>query len=402
MSIVHLRLLVAALAVLLGLALAACSSEPETPAAAPTAAPAVTVAPTVAPTAAPAATAVPTVVPTAAPAPTAAPTVAPTVAPAPTATPTATPEPLANAFEDVRGIVDPTNFGWPRQVEGLNGVVSIPSKPERIVTASIGHDEMTVALVPVDRLVGVGAVSKDSTFSNIAPLLQDKPELTRDPETIIAQAPDVVVTSPFFPAEAIAVLETTGIPVIQTELKQDPEARINGILLMGYIFGEEERAIEFAAEVQERYDAVVAVAGRQEPPPGVLALASYGDQLWVSGGGSTGGGVILAAGGINVAEAAGIESNQTTSLEGVIAMAPDVIIIPQPVAFGAEEFRQSLLDNESLAEVPAIVNGRVHVVDSKYYTTLSHWNIRGVEHLARLLWPDAFPDPAPEAFSLPE
>ena len=393
MSISHLRPLAIALAVLLGLALAACSSDPDTPAAAPTAAPTAAPAPTAVPTAA---TAAPAVAPTVAPAPTAAPTIAPTAAP------TATPEPLASAFEDVRGIVDPTNFGWPRQVEGLNGLVSIPSKPQRIVTASIGHDEMTVALVPVERLVGVGAVSKDTTFSNIAPLLQDKPEVTRDPETIIAQAPDVVVTSPFFPAEAIAVLATTGIPVIQTELKHDPEARINGILLMGYIFGEEERALEFAAEVSDRYDAIVSVTQKQEPPPRVLAVTSYSDQLWVAGGGSTEGGVIVAAGGINAAADAGVDSNQITSLEGVIAMAPDVIVIPQPVAFGAEEFRQSLLDNEALAEVPAIMNGRVHVVESRYYTTLSYWNIRGAEHLARLLWPDAFPDPAPEAFSLAE
>ena len=378
MSISHLRPLAIALAVLLGLALAACSSDPETP----TAAPAPTAAPTVAPTAAP----------TVAPAPTAAPTIAPTAAP------TATPEPLASAFEGVRGIVDPTNFGWPRQVEGLNGVVSIPSKPQRIVTASIGHDEMTVALVPVDRLVGVGGISKDPTYSNVASLVQDRPVITRDPETIIAQAPDVVVTSPFFPAEAIAALATTGIPVVQTELKHDPEARVNGILLMGYIFGEEERALEFAAEVRDRYDAIVSVTQKQEPRPRVLAVTSYSDQLWVAGGGATEGGVIVAAGGINAAADAGVDGNQTTSLEGVIAMAPDVIIIPQPVASGAEEFRQSLLDNEALAEVPAIVNGRVHVVESRYYTTLSYWNIRGAEHLARLLWPDAFPDPAPESF----
>ena len=293
----------------------------------------------------------------------------------------------------MRGIVDPANFGWPRQVEGLNGVVSIPSKPRRIITASIGHDEMTVALVPVERLVGVGAVSKDATFSNVASLVQDLPEVTRDPETIIAQAPDVIVTSPFFPAEAIAALATIGIPVVQTELKHDPEARINAILLMGYIFGEEQRAIEFAAEVRARHDAVLAVTGAQTPRPRVLAVTSYSDRLWVAGGGSTEGGVIVAAGGVNAAEAAGVEGNQTTSLEGVIAMAPDVIIIPQPVAFGAEEFRRSLFDNQALAEIPAIVNNRVHVVESRYYTTLSYWNILGSEHLARLLWPDAFPGP---------
>ena len=165
------------------------------------------------------------------------PIVAPTVVPTPA--PPATPEPARKALAGVRGIVDPTNFGWPRDVEGLNGIVSIPSKPQRIVTASVGHDEITLALVSRDRLVGVGGASKNSTYSNIASLVQDTPEISRDPETIIAQAPDVVVTSPFFPAETIEALSKTGIPVIQTELKHDPEARITSILFMGYIFGEE-------------------------------------------------------------------------------------------------------------------------------------------------------------------
>ena len=236
----------------------------------------------------------------------------------------------------------------------------------------------------------------------MASLVQDKPQITSDPETIIAQSPDVVVTSPFFPDEGIDALSRVGIPVVRTGLEHDPEARIGNILFMGYIFGEEERALEFAAEVRDRYDALVAVTGAAEPRPRVLALTQYSDQLWAAGGNSTEGGVITAAGGINAAEEAGIESNQPTSLEGVIAINPEIIIIPQPAAFGAEEFRQSLLANEALAETPAVKSGAVHIVESKHFTTLSHWNIRGAEELARLLWPDAFPQPADATFSLAE
>ncbi len=308
----------------------------------------------------------------------------------------------ARTLEGVRGVVDSSNSGWPRQVEGLNGIVSIPAKPMRIITASVGHDEMTLALVPNDRLVAVGSATKNSTYSNVAALVQDKPEISRDPEVIIAQSPDVVVTSPFFPVEAIDALERVGIAVIQTELIQSPEARINSILLMGYIFGEEERAFEFADEVQGRYEALISITSSRSPQPSVLALTQYSDTLWVAGGNSTEGGVIIAAGGVNAAEVAGIQGNQTTSLEGVIAMAPEIIIIAQPIEFGAEEFRQSLLDNEALAEVPAIRDGAVHVVESKHFTTLSYWNIRGAEDLARLLWPDDFPDPPAESFSLAE
>ena len=393
MSLKPFRLLVVPLVLVLGLAFLACSSDEESPAT-----PEPTAATTPAPTAT--ATAAPTEAPTEAPTQAATATAAPTEA----ATPQPTPEPTAatRSLEGVKGIVDHTNRGWPREVEGLNGVVSIPAKPLRIITASVGHDEMTLAIVPSDRLVAIGGATKNETYSNVAHLVQEKAEISRDPEVIIAQSPDVVVTSPFFPIEVVEALIRAGIPVIQTELEQGPEARISAILLMGYIYGEEERAFEFADEVQARYDALVEVTSVKEPKPRVLALTQYSDTLWVAGGRSTEGGVITAAGGLNAAEDAGVTGNQTTSLEGVIAMAPDIIIIPQPVAFGAEEFRQSLLEHEALAELLAIKNGAVFVVESKHFTTLSYWNIRGAEDLARMLWPDDFPDPPAESFSLAE
>ena len=383
----------------LGLVIAACSDDEEAPQPPPVA---TTAAATPAATAEP--TEAATQAPTAAPTEAAAATPETTPEPTPVATPEPTPEPtpVARSLEGVRGIVDHTNTGWPREVEGLNGVVSIPAKPLRIITASVGHDEMTLAIVPNERLVAVGGATKNETYSNVAHLVQEKADISRDPEVIIAQSPDIVVTSPFFPIEVIEALQRAGIPVIQTELEQSPESRINAILLMGYIYGEEERAWEFADEVQARYDALVSVTSVKDPKPRVLALTQYSDTLWVAGGGATEGGVITAAGGLNAAEDAGVTGNQTTSLEGVIAMAPDIIIIPQPVAFGAEEFRQSLFEHEALAELPAIKNGAVFVVESKHFTTLSYWNTLGAEELARMLWPDDFPDAPAESFSLAE
>ena len=372
----------------LALALAACGPAPEISPAAEATATATTPAPQ------------PTVEPTATA--TAAPTPTQTAEPTPTEDAMALPPEVEQAFANVRGIVDPTNFSWPREVEGLNGVVSIPAKPLRIITASVGHDEMTLALVPLVRLVGVGSSSQNPTYSNVADLLQTKPQISRDPETIIAAAPDIVVTSPFFSADGVEALSKAGVLVIQTDLKHDPKARINNILLMGYIYGEEERAVEFATEVRDRYEDLIAVTGAVETRPRVLALTQYSDKLWVAGADSTEGGVIEAAGGLNAAADAGVEGNQTTSLEGVIAMEPEVIVIAQPVEFGAEEFRQSLLDNEALAELPAIKNDAVYIVESKHFTTLSYWNIRGAEDLARLLWPDDFADFESPPFSLAE
>lgn len=375
-------------AVLVILLLIACTSA--TPTSAPTAAPEATSTPS--PTTTPPSN--PTPIPTSAPAP------LPTATPIPTPTPT--PVPLSSYFESVPGIVDPTNFGWPRDVEALNGLVTIPDKPLRLITASVGHDEIAASLIPLSRLVGVGEATRNATFSNVASLVQDLPVITRDPETIIALSPDVVITSPFFPADGIDALARLDIPAVQTDLIQGPAERVNNILLMGYILGEEGRAIEFAAEVQARYDSIVAITAPAAPKPRVLALTQYSDSIWTAGADSTEGGVIAAAGGINAAGEAGIVANATTSLEGVIAMAPDIVIIPQPAEFGAADFRRSLLENDALAEVPAIKNHRIHIVESKHFTTLSHWNILGAEELARLLWPDLFSEPINYDFSLAE
>ena len=323
----------------------------------------------------------------------------------PTATPAPTPTsaPTPNPFAPVPGIVDPANMGWPRQVEALNGLVTIEAKPLRIVTLSVGHDELTYALVPASRVIAVGGATKSASFSNVAGLTQDVPTLSREPEVILAQNPDIMATSPFVRPELIDTLTRAGLTVVQTSLENDPEARIHNILLLGYIYGEEERAVALASEVQSRYDSLIKVTQAAPPSarPRVLSLTRFSDKIWTAGSNSTEGGIIEAAGGINPAAEAGIGGNQTTSLEGVIAMAPEVIIIPQPADFGAEDFRRDLLNEAALAEVPAIKAGRVHIVDSKLFITLSFWNIRGAEELSKVLWPEEMGSTEFPPFSFP-
>ena len=42
--------------------------------------------------------------------------------------------------------------------------------------------------------------------------------------------------------------------------------------------------------------------------------------------------------------------------------------------------------------MPAVKNDLVYYVVPKYHTTLSHWNVRGVEQMAALLFPSDFED----------
>ncbi|MBI4202290.1 MAG: ABC transporter substrate-binding protein [Chloroflexi bacterium] len=316
----------------------------------------------------------------------------------------ATPTPAPDPFVSVPGIVDASNHGWPREVEGLNGRVTIAAQPVRIHTLSLGHDEVTYALLPRERVVAVGAFTKDPVSSNVAELAASAATVARNAEQIVAQSPDLVIASPSSNADLIKALVNVGIPVVQTGLHNDPEGRIQDILLLGYIYGEEVRALELAAEVRARYEALQAVVNRkpQGQRPRVLSLTWYSDKLYTAGAGSTEGSIIEAAGGLNVAAEAGLERNPTTSLEGVIAMNPEVIFVPQPPDSGGVAFREQLLADPALAEVPAIKSGQVYLAQPKFFTTLSFWNIRGAEELAKLLWPVDFANKELPPFSLPE
>ncbi len=328
-------------------------------------------------------------------------TARPTEPPAPTATPTASAADRIRArLTGVPGIVDPSNLSWPRQVEGLNGRRTIAEKPTRIHTMSAGIDEITISLVPLARIVGVGSATKNPDISSFASLVAGLPTVAREPEPVVASGARLVIATPTQKADVVAAIESAGVTVVQLNLDPTPAGRLNAILLLGYIYGEEERAIALADEVAARYNAVIGKTGSKpdSQKPVVAHLTKY-TSLYMAGSGTTGEGIIVAAGGKNGGTVAGLRGNQQISLEAVVAANPDVIIIPMPASAG-EAFKAELLAEPALASVPAIRNRKVYVVPPSLYTTNSFANVRAVEHLAHLLWPAEFPVADPPQFSL--
>jgi len=68
---------------------------------------------------------------------------------------------------------------------------------------------------------------------------------------------------------------------------------------------------------------------------------------------------------------------------------------PQALILSADEIRNNdafniFSNNPALSLVDAISNQQVYGVERKYVSNLSHWRIRGVEEVAKILWPDKF------------
>ena len=349
---------------------------PDTPQPAPTSRPAATPSPPDTPRPAP------TVVPTSRPRPTVRPV------------PTPSPEPTVVAYPAVPGIVDLFNRGWPREVETSEGLVRLDGPPQRVLSYSLGHDEILIALIDTGRFAAVGPFTGDPAYSNVADLVVGLPTYEKGVENVLAAQPDLVVVSKFTDADIVDLIEEAGVPVVRPALESSAEGNIPTILLMGYMLGVEDRALELVADIEDR----LAQVSERVPPagdasrPAVLSIARYSDIIYAAGSGSTEGGIVVAAGGVNAAARDGIEGHQAVSIESIAAINPDVILVTQPPEFGAAELRDDLMNHPALSSVPAVTDDMVLTVDPRIYTTLSHWNVRGIEHTAQLLYPDRFSD----------
>ena len=313
-------------------------------------------------------------------------------APAPTETPVVSLTSDEYAFDvgrfaDVPGIVDPTNFAWPRSIETSEGVITLEAVPERVHSLSLGHSEILAALMDFDRLTAVYSFFVDEEQSNIAALSADHTLIGFAPEEVVALEPEVIIASRFTNADTVALMNGANIPVARTSLENSALGNVPNILLIGYLIGAEAEAIKLADEIEARMQ-VVADALPDGEKPRVLSVSKW-TSAFAAGSDTTEGGIIEQAGGINAAADSGIEGHQQVSIESIAAINPDVIIVPQPLE-GANTFIEELTSSPALADVPAVKSGQIYYVLPRYHTTLSHWNVRGVEDLASRLYPLAF------------
>ncbi|MEE8047134.1 MAG: ABC transporter substrate-binding protein, partial [Dehalococcoidia bacterium] len=290
-------------------------------------------------------------------------------------------------FAGIEGIVDPANFGWPRSVETSEGVITLDAPPERIHSLSLGHSEILAALIDFDRLTAVYSFFLDDEQSNISELSAGANMIGFDPEEVVALEPEVIIASRFTNADTVALMVGAKIPVARTALENSVLGNVPNILLIGYLIGAEAEAIALADEIEARMQFISDLLVSDDKPR-VLSVSKW-TSAFAAGSGTTEGGIIEQAGGINAAGDSGIEGHQQVSIESIAAINPDVIIVPQPLD-GANTFIEELTSSPALLEVPAIANGQIFYVPPKHHTTLSHWNVRGIEGLATLLYPSLF------------
>ena len=249
------------------------------------------------------------------------------------------------------------------------------TKPSRIVSTTLATDEIVAALVEPSRIVAVSQYAANPQISNIADVARKINVIAdRDAERIVRLQPDIILSTRYTKTDLNFLMQQTRIPYVELsrfETMADIESNIRTI---GKAVHEEHRADELIGEMRRKVAG--AATGRNWK---VLYLAP-GD--WTAGTKTTVNELIRIAGLRNAAAEAGIIGNNKISIEQIIQIDPDVVLIGTGYQRDAD-FQKSLEKDPRFSTVKAVRGKRILALPSKYVLTTSQFIADGAVELSR-------------------
>jgi len=285
-------------------------------------------------------------------------------------------------------------------VDSAGRRVELPERIERIYAAGPPASILVFAIAP-DKLIGWTTAWREAERPFIAQRYSDLPTLgrltgrgnTANVEVVLQAKPDFIVdygtVSPTLSSLADRVQEQTGIPYAL--LDGDFDRMTDAIRLIGTVAGEEKRAEALARYTQETVSEINRRVAKV--PAGKRPRIYYGrgpQGLNTGLAGSISAQFIEQLGAVNVAADLGRGGLVQVSIEQVLRWNPDVIVTIDP------NFYALATKHPLWRELPAIKAGRLHLAPNVPFGWIdfppSINRLIGLRWLARILYPDAFPE----------
>ncbi len=270
----------------------------------------------------------------------------------------------------------------------VSGWVALQAPPARIVSLIPALTDMLMAIGARPQLVAVSSYDDDP---QVKALPRVGALLDPDVERIIELRPDLVLVYGS-QQDLVTQLARASIPVYQ--YRHGGLAHVTATIReLGARVGRPARANAVANGIEERIAIVKRRTSVGAKPRTLLVFGREPGTLrgiYVSGGRGFLHDMLEAAGGANVFADTTTESVQASS-ELILARAPDVIIELRSKEEPSGPASTAEIDSwKALSSVPAVRDGRVHLLVGKSLNVPGPLVAEGVEQLARLLHPDTF------------
>jgi iron complex transport system substrate-binding protein len=269
---------------------------------------------------------------------------------------------------------------FPRELRDAKGeTLKLQREPQRIVSQTLGTDEILLAICPPERVVALSNLAEDGDYSNAVEEARRIPgRTTEGPEQILQFRPDLIFVASYSRAETVELLKASKAPVFRFANFDSIADIKSNIRTVGYATGTDAEAERIIEKMDEDLAAIRARIPKSESPARVM---SYGQLGYTAGSNTIFDDVVRAAGAVNVSAEKGIKGFAKINSEKIVEWRPDFLIT------GANRGKEKsvhdrLIEDPAVAASKAARAGRIIVIDNRHFLTASHHVVRFVEDLA--------------------
>lgn len=261
--------------------------------------------------------------------------------------------------------------------------VTFPFPPKRIVSLAPNITEILFRLGLDEEVVGV------SIHCNYPEKAKSRMRvgsyISIDLERVISLKPDLIMaTGAGNPREMIERLERLGFPAFVIFPKRFDDV-LRSIRHLGQVTAKEKEALSIIDSMQRRKERVIERTKNLSRPKVFLQIGEA--PIVTVGRGSFGDDLIRLAGGENVA-GNDKEMYPRLGMEEILKRSPEVILISSMNPKG--DYERVLREWERWKMIPAIKQGRIHLLDSDLIDRPSPRIIDGLEEMGKLIHPERF------------
>jgi iron complex transport system substrate-binding protein len=269
---------------------------------------------------------------------------------------------------------------FPRELRDAKGeTLKLQREPQRIVSQTLGTDEILLAICPSERVVALSEMAEDGDYSNAVEEARRIPgRTTEGPEQILQFKSDLIFVASYSRAETVELLKASNAPVFRFANFDSIADIKSNIRTVGYATGTEAAAEQLVRRMDEDLAAVRARIPKSESP---FRVMSYDRLGYTAGSNTIFDEVVRAAGAVNVSAEQGIKGFTKINSEKIVEWQPDFLITG--ANRGKEKSVQGrLLEDPAVATSKAARDGRIIVIDNRHFLTVSHHVVRFVEDVA--------------------
>lgn len=273
--------------------------------------------------------------------------------------------------------------------------LTVPIRPQRIVSLMYSVDEILVELVAIERIKAFSRWADDPeiTFITAEQAARVTARAVPYAESLVALQPDLIIASPVTRPEVIKTLRELGIPVyISASPKNIVEVR-RRIMNLARAVGAEVAGAQLVKTLDLRLQEVETKVAAITPKQQKCALAF--DFVGIIGNRNNLLAEIFRRAQVRNGAQVGIVNvgENRLSSEQVVAVNPDFILLPTwnyDDHSDATQYRQQFIDDPALVNVTAIKQRQVVFVSDRYRYVGSQHVASSIEVLAQTVYPELF------------